>query len=116
ATLLPTLASPVLQLPPPAQWSVLTRAGAETSWNGSGVRRVIASYRLQDPDNVEPAELASATHVYWGSTEQFLRYRGRLPPQAVHACGAGKTAEALRRHGIEPLVFPSRREWQAWLD
>ncbi|RMF98894.1 MAG: hypothetical protein D6727_01685, partial [Gammaproteobacteria bacterium] len=32
ATLLPTLASPVLQLPPPAQWSVLTRAGAETSW------------------------------------------------------------------------------------
>ncbi len=116
AALLPTLASPVLQLPAPEHWTVLTRAGAEASWAGSGVQRVIASYRLRAAQDADPGELGGATHFYWASAEQFLRCRDRLPPQAVHACGAGKTAVALRRLGIEPLVFPNRREWQAWLD
>lgn len=120
ADVTPTLGCEVLQLPAVDQWTVLTRAGAEPGWRSSGVGHICATYELDDPDTADLEELTrqvgSATDFFWGSIEQYRAVAPLLPGDARHACGAGKTAGALRSAGVDaPLVFPSRSEWQAWL-
>lgn len=115
-----TLGCDVLQLPDLGRWTALTRRGAESGWKNSGVRRVVGTYELGEPDPVDFAELREtvgrATDFFWGSMDQYRSVEAYLPAQARHACGAGKTARALREAGVaSPLVFPSRREWRAWL-
>ena len=115
-TLRPTLASGVLHLPALPAWTVLTRVGAEASWRGTGIGRVLGSYELMDVASEPDIDtLRSATHLFWSSVEQFQRFRAWIPPGAQHACGSGKTADALRELGLAPEVFPNREEWQAWL-
>lgn len=116
-----TLATPVLRLPPLAAWTVLTREDATASWRGSGVGRVIASYAIRGPEEAQVLQdirssLASATHFFWGSAAQYRALRAWLPAGAHHACGPGKTFEALSADGaVNVQAFPSRREWQRWL-
>ena len=109
-----TLQAPVLQLPKLEQWTAVTRDGAQDSWSDSGVGRVLATYR-SEPVILEDKQLAKATHCFWGSAAQF-RTLGRLAPQdAEHACGNGKTAASLHALGVQARIFPSRKEWRAWL-
>jgi hypothetical protein len=116
----PTLATEVLQLPPLDDWLVLTRDGAEDSWQGSGVARVVGSYALEPPDTNQLRELRSAasqaTHFFWSSREQYLALRDCLPPTAHHACGTGKTFRALSALGVPARAFPNREAWQTWLN
>lgn len=115
------LAAPVLRLPPLAAWTVLTREDAVASWQDSGVGDVRASYAIHAPDDAAVLEqirsrLAQATHFYWGSAAQFRALRDWLPPDPHHACGPGKTFQALRAAGVANLhAFPSRQEWRTWL-
>ena len=115
----PLLASKVLQLPPLSDWLVLTRSGAQHTWHGSGVGQVIATYAMDNPDEQIRARLCSqardATHFFWSSSEQFKALRNCLPASANHACGTGKTYDALLELGIRPQAFPNRAAWQAWL-
>ena len=111
----PTLQTAVLGLPPLAHWIALTRRGAEDSWSESGIGRVWASYAAEAEPRIDTTALQQATHCYWGSAAQFRALRGQAPVDAEHACGNGKTAEALRAGGIEPRVFPSRTAWREWL-
>jgi hydroxymethylbilane synthase len=118
-----TLAEPLLDLPPLAQWLALTNEEAATGW---GEVPVLATYRHQGlpgeeggatvagpADEVAPA---GATHIWWHSSVQFERWRGEVARTAHHACGPGKTAEHLRRSGVTALaVFPSVRHWREWL-
>jgi hydroxymethylbilane synthase len=107
----PTVAEPVLGLAPLAEWSVLTHAGALDDWNPA---RAIATYRLEAASGDE--SLSNATHLYWSSGSQYALCREHVAPGAHHACGPGKTALQLQRLGVKPLtVFPSVREWQAWV-
>jgi hypothetical protein len=107
----PTVAEGVLGLPPLAEWSVLTHAGAIDDWAPA---RAIATYRLESPARDDT--LPEATHVFWSSGSQFTLCRDRVAPGTHHACGPGKTARELQRFGVSPLtVFPSVREWQAWI-
>ena len=121
-TLTATLACPVLQLPALEQWTTLTHARAVDGWADVGVGRVIATYELSGQPAAEDLDRASAaigaaTHFFWGSIDQYKSVERWLPGDAQHACGAGKTARALRQAGVASLqVFPSRREWQAWLN
>jgi hydroxymethylbilane synthase len=112
------LAEPVLRLPPPAQWQVLTHRGAEDSWSGGawhGVR-AIGTYAVAEGALPDAAPLAAATHVYWHSVAQFERGRLTVSPDAHHACGAGKTADHLRAAGVQRLrAFPSAAEWRRWI-
>lgn len=115
-----TLACEVLQLPELGRWTALTRRGAEAGWRGSGIRQVVGTY---EAGATKPADLGAlretldrTTDFFWGSIDQYRAIEAYLPAAARHACGAGKTARALRKAGVEsPLVFPSRREWRAWL-
>jgi len=111
----PTLQTSVLDLPPLSHWIALTRRGAEDSWSASGIGRVLASYAGDDEPNVDTSALRHATHCFWGSAEQFRALGGEAPATADHACGTGKTANALRAGGVEPSLFPSRKAWREWL-
>lgn len=115
----PTLAAQVLQLPPLADWLVLTRAGAEPTWQDSGIATVVGSYVLDVPDASAVRRLRQAagqsTHFFWSSRDQYLALRDSLPPGAHHACGTGKTFRALTELGVQPAAFPSREAWQTWL-
>jgi hydroxymethylbilane synthase len=108
---------PVLRLPPPGQWAVLTHAGAEEpwqtgSWSGADV---IATYSIADGDLPGADSLPAATHVFWHSVQQFERGRGLASATAHHATGPGKTFEHVKRAGVRNLqAFPSVLEWREW--
>ncbi|MEE4186748.1 MAG: hypothetical protein V2J12_13365, partial [Gammaproteobacteria bacterium] len=106
------LATPVLQLQPLEQWTAVTHVDAVEGWAGSGIGTVVASYRLPPvaAEHHDHEELSSATHFYWDSARQYRALRGLLPRAAQHACGAGKTLQALRAAGLQDVVpFVSRR-------
>ncbi|HHQ13934.1 MAG TPA: hypothetical protein ENK16_02805, partial [Chromatiales bacterium] len=117
-SILPTLNCAVLRLPSLSDWAVLTHEAAVESWAGSGVGQVIASYRLDagaPPDGDQLSNLRAATHFYWSSPQQYRALAPFPGADAVHACGAGKTADVLCELGIEPVIFPNRSEWRRWL-
>ena len=116
-----TLRSPVLRLPPLADWTAVTRSDATGSWASSGVGRAVATYAIEGPRDDEAldrirAGIARATHFYWGSAAQFRALRPWLPRDGHHACGPGKTYTALQSSGVGELhAFPSRQEWRSWV-
>ena len=115
----PTLAAPVLGLPPLREWTALTSTWATSGWTATGVGKVVATYEILPPAEAEVAairaEAARATHCYWSSPEQFRAVGDALPEGIHHACGAGKTLSTLRGAGIDATPFPNGREWRKWL-
>lgn len=89
-------------------WTILTHEGARDEWPGASV---IATYRVE-PSPHEADGIREATHLYWGSGSQFLRLKHLAVNAKYHACGAGKTAENLRTHGITPDIFPNVKSWR----
>ncbi len=113
-----TLDCKVLDLPPLKDWTVLTHRDAVASWGGTGVGPVIATYVPAPPMNAASLResVRKATHFFWGSAGEYRTMKAWVPAGAHHACGAGKTGDALRKLGIDkPQAFPSRKEWQTWL-
>lgn len=112
APLAEQLREPVLRLPPPAAWQVLTHDQAGDSWSEG---EIVATYSVKN--DYPPAareDLARATHVFWSSASQFNELHRSASPEAHHACGPGKTADRLRASGLSPTVFPSAEEWRQW--
>jgi hydroxymethylbilane synthase len=111
------ITEPVLRLPPPRAWDVLTHAAAvepwqDGSWSGANV---IATYQVSDSAPPDSQALASATHIFWSSTAQFERGRQFARPDAWHSSGPGKTATHIRSSGVRNfLAFPSTQEWRIW--
>ena len=63
-----------------------------------------------------PGPPADALQLWWHSGVQFERWGAQVARASQHACGPGKTAELLRRRGVENLaVFPSVQHWREWL-
>ena len=107
----PTLAAPLLALPPPREWLALTHAEATAGW---GEVPVLPTYRLQP--SAAGSSPAAATQVWWHSGVQFERWHRQTSADCQHACGPGKTAELARRTGVAALsVFPSVQHWREWL-
>jgi hydroxymethylbilane synthase len=111
------ISEPVLRLPAPAGWTVLTHRGAEDSWaNGAWAgAHVAGTYAVAEGALPDAATLAAATHVYWNSVAQFERGRLTTRPDAHHASGPGKTAEHILGAGVRRFqAFPSVVEWRRW--
>lgn len=109
---------PLLRLPPPARWTVLTHEGAVDPWQHGAWTgaQVLATYALGETPLPDTAALASATHVFWSSTAQFERCRHLVAGSAHHASGPGKTAEHIRASGVRNFrPFPSAEEWRRWI-
>jgi len=121
ADVVPTLGCKVLRLPELQHWLALTHSKAIRSWRGTDVGRVLATYTVEPVANIDDLpnlrrNVAGATHFFWGSIDQYLSVKKWIPDVAHHACGTGKTAQALQETGLASLqLFPSRQEWQAWL-
>ena len=116
--IVPTLTSPVLQLPPLKSWDILSHEYAEDTWDEGNF---IATYSHQgkelSPNLVKT--LQNADIIWWASASQFEALHHLLPtayPQ-THACGPGKTAEILVAQGVEPLyVFPNIDAMNRWIN
>ncbi len=111
------IAEPLLRLPSPGNWDVLTHAAAEQPWQAGSWAgaNVIATYRVGEGDLPDDAALGAATHIFWSSTAQFERGRHLASPGAWHASGPGKTAEHIRASGVRNFrAFPSAEEWRKW--
>jgi hypothetical protein len=109
----PTLASPLLALPPLRDWLALTHLEAAGAWDEVPV---FPTYRHRLDGRPEGAGPAGAAQIWWHSGVQFERWRAQVSVESAHACGPGKTAEHLRRAGAGPLtVFPSVHQWREWL-
>jgi hypothetical protein len=111
------IGAPLLRLPPPSQWTVLTHRDALEPWQrGSWAgAKVLATYAVSNESLPDAAGLASATHVFWSSTAQFERCRRLVPGSVHHASGPGKTAEHIRTSGVRNFqAFPSVEQWRRW--
>jgi hydroxymethylbilane synthase len=111
------VAEPVLRLPPPVGWTVLTHRGAEDSWyTGAWAgAHAVGTYAVAESALPDTAALAAATHIYWNSVAQFERGRLTVRPDAHHASGPGKTADHIRGAGVRRFqAFPSVMEWRRW--
>jgi hypothetical protein len=112
------VAEPVLRLPPPAQWNVLTHSTAADPWQAGSWAgaAVTATYAVADSALPDAAALAAATHVFWSSTAQFERGRQLVNARAHQSSGPGKTAEHILRAGVRNFrAFPSVAEWRRWI-
>lgn len=113
-----TLAAPLLALPELREWLALTNQEAAAGWADVPV---LATYRhvggkgeAGTPNPAGPS--AEALQLWWHSGVQFERWGAQAAPASQHACGPGKTAELLRRRGVQNLaVFPSVQHWREWL-
>jgi hydroxymethylbilane synthase len=114
AALRRTLSEPLLDLPTPRDWLALTSAEAASGW---GDVPALATYRHgAAPAGATASSPQGATHLWWHSSVQFDQWRSVVAPDAMHACGPGKTAEHLRHAGVTQLqVFPSVKHWREWL-
>jgi len=111
------VAEPLLRLPAPARWSVLTHAAAVEPWSQGAWRgaQVIATYEMDESTLPDESALKAATHVYWSSSAQFDRGRDLVAATAHHASGPGKTAEHIRAAGVRHFqAFPTVAEWRKW--
>ena len=113
-----TLASALLALPPLREWLALTHEEAAAGWAEVPVlatyRHVGQSAAAGAPGPAGPPP--DTMQLWWHSGIQFERFGGLAPAGCQHACGPGKTAELLRRRGVQDLtVFPSVQHWREWL-
>lgn len=116
----PTLSLPVLQLPHPKNWAVLTHQDGLSGWTQGP--RGIATYEVQsfmNPADQEEltAALEDSQFIFWGSISQYEALKTFASPQAQHACGPGKTADHLMQQNLSSLkIFPNVQEWKKWLN
>ncbi|HEX9472882.1 MAG TPA: hydroxymethylbilane synthase [Steroidobacteraceae bacterium] len=118
AVLRPILAAPLLALPPPQEWLALTHQEAAAGWAEVPVlatyRRVGGTGAAGVPEAGGPPP--EALQLWWHSGVQFERWGAQAARACQHACGPGKTADLLRRRGVQDLtVFPSVQHWWEWL-
>jgi hydroxymethylbilane synthase len=113
----PLLGQGVLQLPPLANWQVLTHADGTEGWP---CNRVIATYvaeATEELNDQHPAVIAlrAARSIFWTSGSQYSAFRQWVPADAMHACRYGKTYNQLRENLPTGTltVYPSVAQWRA---
>jgi hydroxymethylbilane synthase len=62
-------------------------------------------------------QITECSFYYWTSSTQYKHFNEnyKLNPTAVHACGIGKTFQALKELGVNPTPVASMRELKDWL-
>lgn len=104
--------SPFMRLP--QEWAVYTHEAAVPEWTEA---HAVATYRVKERELTasEKQALEQARVLFWTSGTQFLRLREFVSANVLHCSGPGKTAQTLIKHGVKPIVFPTRNEWLSWV-
>jgi hydroxymethylbilane synthase len=108
-----TLAEPLLKLPPVKEWTIYTHQQAIDTWDDG---HVVPTYTLTGRLSAEACEkMEQAELIWWGSAHQYALMKSHAPKNTINACGAGKTADALKKQGISNLhVFPHHSAFLSW--
>ncbi|MCX8020887.1 MAG: hydroxymethylbilane synthase [Chitinophagaceae bacterium] len=105
--------SPVLSFPK-EKITILTHEEAAQRRRNNGYR-AIAVYRLTPTFQEKVTDaLKQAKYVFWSSYMQYQYYSRWANSHAVHLCAGGETANQLKKHGIEPVIFPTIKSFQEW--
>ncbi|MFO0451269.1 MAG: hypothetical protein ACK52I_21880, partial [Pseudomonadota bacterium] len=93
---------------------VLTHHKAAERWRIKG-KKAVSNYRLV-PQLTEEMKnkITKAKGIFWSSYAQFDMYGQYAASDAVHICAGGETAQLLRQHGIEPIIFPTIKSFDVW--
>jgi hydroxymethylbilane synthase len=110
---LPILAMPLIHKTPD-DICILTHHKAAERWKIKG-KKAVANYRLV-PQLTESIQqiITSARGIFWSSYAQYDMYGKYAASDAVHICAGGETAQLLRQHGIEPIIFPTIKAFDIW--
>jgi hypothetical protein len=110
---LPTLEMPLIQLSD-KNVCILTHEKAAERWRQKD-RKAVSNYRLI-PNKAEEiqSKISSARGIFWSSYAQFEIYGSYASKDAVHICAGGETAKLLQQEGIDPVIFPTIKSYDAW--
>lgn len=107
-----------LAYPENQQWAYLTHKHAHQykDYDSLGAR-VYVSYELKpkELDQAQQSQVRQAQLIYWSSASQYDYFKPLISPGVRHCCGPGATATYLISQGLDPLIFPSQKEWSLWL-
>lgn len=100
-----------------AGWLSLSHDKA-TSTLGTVVGLYEKTYDLDDKDDTYRGAIENCGLYYWTSTSQYQKFNEifNLNPQAIHACGLGKTMVGLKSLGLEPIGISSMAELKSWVN
>ncbi len=110
---LPTLSMPLIQLSD-NDVCILTHEKAAERWKHKG-RKAVSNYHLI-PNKVEEiqSKISSAKGIFWSSYAQYEIYGAYAKKDAIHICAGGETAKLLQQEGIDPVIFPTIKSYDAW--
>ena len=93
---------------------ILTHEAAVARWKQKA-RKAVSNYRLI-PSNSESVQnkISEAKAVFWSSYAQYEYYGKYVADNAVHICAGGESAERLRQAGVDPVIFPTIKSFDAW--
>ncbi|MBU6158027.1 MAG: hypothetical protein KGP35_03235 [Bacteroidetes bacterium] len=93
---------------------ILTHEAAVARWQQKG-KKAVSNYRLI-PSHIESIQhkISDAKAIFWSSYAQYEYYGKYVAAQAKHICAGGETAERLRQAGIDPVIFPTLKSFDAW--
>lgn len=112
-SLLPVFDMPLLGIDK-SQITIITHSAAANHWATKGWHAV-AAYTLQaDVNHGLQEEIRQAEFIFWTSYGQYELYRSVVKSDTIHAAPFGETSERLRHSGIEPIIFPTIKSFQAW--
>ena len=91
---------------------ILTHQTAAERWRMKGYD-ASSTYKLL-PKNEETIQgsIASAAAIFWTSFSQYDFYGKHAKPGVIHLCAGGETAELLKQAGVEPVIFPTIKEFE----
>jgi len=112
-SLLPVFEMPLVRIDK-LQITIITHSAAANHWATKGWRS-FAAYTLQaDVNHRLQEEIRQAEFIFWTSYGQYESYRSVVKSDTIHAAPFGETSERLRYSGIEPIIFPTIKSFQAW--
>lgn len=98
----------------PLEISILTNKKSALRWIHSGYR-AIGTYELTYESNLlHKYKLISAKMIFWNCFAHYDSVQNILPSGIIHACLPGRTAEALKIVGLDPLIFPTINAFNQW--
>jgi hydroxymethylbilane synthase len=105
----------VLQINP-SKVLIITNAISAINWQQQN-RLAIGTYTLQPIlSTALQNEIAAADNIFWTSFQQYQLCKPFLKPTLIHYCLPGRTATLLQQQGIEPIIFPSIKACNLWMN
>lgn len=98
----------------PKEMLLLTNSKSAARWSEAGYQ-AFGTYEINYHSNlIDKYKLTAAKLVFWNCYAHYDAVKSILTSDQLHACLPGKTAEALRAQGIEPIIFPTINAFNQW--